>query len=420
MTSLRLLHCADLHLDSPLRGLEADRDAPAARIRDATREATRNLVDLALAEGVRLVLIAGDLYDGDWQDWRTGQFLLRQIERLTRAGVRVVAIRGNHDAQSAITRHLRWPDGARLLAAGHPETVEFADLAIAVHGQSFASRDVGENLAAHYPPPRPGRLNIGLLHTALSGRAGHDPYAPCSVEQLVSHGYEYWALGHVHAREEVARAPWIVFPGNPQGRHIRETGAKGASLVTIREGRVAEVEHRPLDVVRWAALEVDVSGAADEDGAMARVRQALDEVLRRADGRLLAARLALVGACPAHAALNLDPGATFEKCRREAQACGGEVWIERVAVATRPVPAAPAGAEHADSLGVLARAIERPDIAALLAPLQPWAAGLLERASFLRAELGETHPAVLLARGEISPELFDQARAMLLARLAGT
>ena len=100
MSSFRFLHLADLHLDSPLRGLEADPEAPAERIRTASRLALRNAVDFALAERLDLVVIAGDLFDGDWQDWRTGHFLVGQIGRLTRAGIRVVAIRGNHDAAS--------------------------------------------------------------------------------------------------------------------------------------------------------------------------------------------------------------------------------------------------------------------------------------------------------------------------------
>jgi DNA repair exonuclease SbcCD nuclease subunit len=419
MATLRILHCADLHLDSPLRGLESDPDAPAARIREATRDAVTNLVDLALNEQVRLVLIAGDLYDGDWQDWRTGQFLLRQIERLTRAGVRVVAVRGNHDAQSIITRHLRWPEGAVVLQADHAETKDFPDLGVAVHGRSYARRDVAENLARDYPPPSPGLLNIGLLHTSLTGRPGHDHYAPCAVEQLVAHGYDYWALGHIHEREEVSREPWIVFPGNTQGRHIRETGAKGATLLTVRDGAIATVEHRPLDVVRWAAVEVDLTGADDEDAALARVRRALDEALSAADGRLLAARVTLRGASSAHAALTRDLGDTREKCRNEAIACGGGgVWLEQVAVATVPPHDLAALSERSDSVGLLARAVAAAGAADVATDMRTWAVALLERAPFLRAALGEAHPAVQAASGAIPPAMLEQARALLLARLA--
>ena len=87
MPSFRFLHCADLHLDSPLQGLEADPDAPAARIRDAARHAFTAIVSFAIEQKIDFILAAGDLYDQDWQDWRTGQFLIRELGRLDRAGM---------------------------------------------------------------------------------------------------------------------------------------------------------------------------------------------------------------------------------------------------------------------------------------------------------------------------------------------
>jgi DNA repair exonuclease SbcCD nuclease subunit len=420
MAVLRILHCADIHLDSPLRGLEADPDAPVERIRLATRDALSNMVELALAESVRLVLIAGDLYDGEWPDWRTGQFLQRQIERLTRAGIRVVAIRGNHDAESIITRRLRWPEGAHLLRADMAETVVFDELGIAVHGRSFATRDVLENLAATYPAPRPGFINIGLLHTAAEGRAGHSRYAPCDVEQLRHHGYEYWALGHVHVREVVSQAPWIVFPGNIQGRDIGETGDKGVTLITVNNGAITAVEHRVLDVVRWAKINVDLTGAEDEEAALVRVRGAFGAALEAAAGRLLAARVVLHGDCAAHAALSRSLSDTREKLKGEALACGGaeSLWLEQVVLATRPALDFAALRGRTDQVGQLVGEIEGANAVELGDIMRDWAGGLLERAGLLRAALGPAHVAVQAAEGQISAELMERAKAMLLARLA--
>jgi DNA repair protein SbcD/Mre11 len=418
--AFRFLHCADLHLDSPLRGLEADSDAPAERIRSATRDALINLVDVALSEQVKLVLIAGDLYDGDWQDWRTGQFLLRQLERLTREGIRVVAIRGNHDAESIITRRLRWPEGASLLRADRPETITFADLRVAVHGRSFPTREVLDNFVPSYPAALPDYLSIGLLHTAATGRAGHASYAPCTIEQLVGHGYGYWALGHIHAREILCRDPWIIFPGNIQGRHIRETGNQGATLVIVRGGVIAGVEHRPLDVVRWIQIDVDLTGAEDEDAAFARVRPVVGEALQAADGRLLAARVVLRGACPAHAALARSLGDTREMLRSEVLAAGGAdaMWLEHVVLATRPALHITALRARTDMVGLLMREIEAASAADLVAPLQAWITGLLERAGVLRAALGETHAAVLTVDGALPADLVERAKSLLFARLA--
>ena len=431
MTSFRFLHAADLHLDSPLRGLGAD--APATRIRQATRDALDNLVDLAIRERVDFVVVAGDLYDGDWPDFRTGQTLVAAFARLTRAGIRVVAIRGNHDAESVLTRSLRLPDGATLLRADRPETVEWPELSVVLHGQSFGTRDVQQNLAQSYPVPAGNRFNIGLLHTAATGRPNHASYAPCTVEQLAAHGYDYWALGHIHAREELLRDPWIVFPGNLQGRHVNEGGAKGASLVTVAHGRVAGVEHRALDAVRWERVAVDCTGAADEDAVLERARRAIGGAVDGAEGRLLALRLHLEGPCPAHPALSRDPAAL----RQKLLAAGLEVaeadafWLEDVRIATRPMQDLGTLRARDDAVGRLVRAIdalaeapgeEGPADAppnAASAGAQAYAAFMLDRsAGGLRQALGPDHPAVQAAEGRLPPDLLRRARDLLLARLA--
>jgi len=413
----KILHCADLHLDSPLRGLEADPDAPADRIRGATRAAFTNLVDFALEQNVAVVLIAGDLYDGDWQDWRTGQFLIRELERLTRTGIQIVAISGNHDAESVITRKLRWPDGAKLLSTAQAETVRFPELALAVHGRGFPTKAVTESLLPSYPRPTPGMLNIGMLHTAATGRPGHERYAPCTIEQLAAHGYDYWALGHIHAREILCRDPWIVFPGNLQGRHVGEEGAKGATLIMVEDQKiVGEPTHHDLDVVRWRRLRIDLAGAADEDAALARIRHDLADALAGAEGRLLAVRLHLTGATGAHAALVGSAGATLERIRGEALAAGGggTMWLEQVEIETVP-PAAPSLRDPMQEL--LLQNVAAADATGLVVELQAYATQLLERSPGLRVALGEDHPAARVAAGEIAPSLMAQARALLLAKL---
>ncbi|MFC0407191.1 metallophosphoesterase family protein [Roseomonas elaeocarpi] len=424
MNSFRFLHAADLHLDSPLRGLGTD--APATRIRQATRDALANLVVLAIREEVAFVVIAGDLYDGDWPDFRTGQALVAALARLTRAGIRVVAIRGNHDAESVLTRSLRLPDGAVLMRADRPETIDWPELGVTLHGQSFITRDVQQNLARDYPAPAAHRFNLGLLHTAATGRPDHASYAPCTVEQLASHGYDYWALGHVHTREELLRDPWIVFPGNLQGRHVNEPGAKGASLVTVQHGRVTAVEHRALDAVRWARVTVDCTGAANEDAVLALCRRALGESADAAGGRLLAARLRLEGACPAHLALTHDPAALRQKLIAAALevAEADAIWIQELRVATRPTQDLGTLRAREDAVGRLARAIDAL-AEALDAPGGPAAAtrdyanALLNRgAGALLQALGPEHAAAQAAQGNLSLELLRRARDLLLARLA--
>lgn len=334
---MKLVHAADLHLDSPLSGLERYEGAPVERIRGATRRALSNLVQLCLEEDAKLLLLAGDLYDGSWKDYSTGLFFSQQMARLAREGCRVAWIRGNHDAASQITQHLVLPEGVTELPFKKPGTVRYEDLGIAVHGQGFKTREVTERLAESYPEPEPGALNIGLLHTSLSGRPGHAPYAPCTADMLSHRGYDYWALGHVHAREVVSERPFIVFPGNLQGRHARETGDKGATVVSVDGRRVAGIEHRALDVVRWGRLEVNAAECASLDDVLERVGEALAEARDDAEGRLLCVRLEITGASRAHAELERDPEALRANVLSIAGDVGArELWVEKVRVETRP------------------------------------------------------------------------------------
>lgn len=333
---MKFVHTADIHLDSPLRGLERYEGAPVEEIRGATRRAFENLVDLCVSEGADLLVIAGDLYDGEWKDYNTGLFFIRQVTRLTRAGVKVVWVRGNHDAASQITKKLSLPAGAFELKAHKAQTLPFEELGVAVHGQSYGKRDVTADLAAGYPDPRSDLFNLGVLHTALDGREGHNAYAPCSVDRLVERGYDYWALGHVHQREIVCQAPWIVFPGNLQGRHARETGAKGATLVTVEDGSVASLEERELDVVRWSDCAVDVSEATSALDVVDRVRAALEIAAESIGDRLLAVRVRLSGRSAADRQLRVDLERWREEIRAAAMDAGASIWVEKIVFETQP------------------------------------------------------------------------------------
>ncbi|MBP7866336.1 MAG: DNA repair exonuclease [Acidobacteria bacterium] len=339
MSRFKFLHGADIHLDSPLRGLERYEGAPADRIRGATRRALENLVDLALEEGVAFVLVAGDVFDGDWRDYNTGLFYAAQVGRLAARSIPVLQVKGNHDAESRVSHRLRTPS-VHTFPAGKPDTVRFEDLQAAVHGRSFAERVETANLAASYPPPVAGWFNIGVLHTSAEGVAGHDTAAPCSVRGLAGHGYDYWALGHIHQRTVLSRDPWIVFPGNLQGRHARETqdGGKGCTLVSVEDGRVTGVEHRALDTVRWARCTVDATAAASAteavDAALASLKALLRGMLPAAPGTeapLVAARVVLQGPTDAHRALLSDPARWAAELRSRVLSEGlEEIWVEKV------------------------------------------------------------------------------------------
>lgn len=410
------LHAADIHLDSPLRGLEGYADAPVEQLRAATRRAFDNLIELAIEEQAAFVLLAGDIYDGEWKDYNTGLFFIDRISRLRNKNIRVFMVSGNHDAASQISKGLRLPDNVHLFSVQQPETVIIEPLGVAVHGQGYHTRALTENLARNFPQALPHYLNIGLLHTSLTGRQGHEPYAPCSLDDLRARGYDYWALGHVHKREEVEQYPRIVFPGNIQGRHVHESGAKGATLVRVEEGRIASAEHRELDVLRWGVCRVDLSDSATVDLAIEAVRQGMEAQQAGAAGRPLALRLLLAGESPVHAELHRQSASLIEEFRGIAAGLG-EVWLEKVQLATqRPVALA-------ESLGPetpmteLVRSIDRLDFqpAALMEQIPE--IGMLR--SKLPPELFHETGVVAEDSPEWSDSLREEVKEMLIARLLG-
>lgn len=357
MTSFRFIHTADIHLDSPLRGLAGYEGPAVDRIRTATRQAFDNLIGEAIDQEVGFVVIAGDLYDGDWRDYQTGLFFSRQMGRLAKADIPAFVLHGNHDAESQITRRLTLPESVSVFSTRKPETFTIEKLGVALHGQSFRQRDITDNLVPAYPEPVDGAFNIGVLHTGMGGMGGHANYAPCTVDDLVAKGYDYWALGHVHHGAVLHQNPHVVFPGNLQGRHIRETGPKGAYLVSVEDREIVELNPLHTDVVRWAHLQVSVDGCDRNAEALERVREAVEQAIEAgADGRLLACRIELTGRTEIHDHLLISTEHLLAEARAAALGFGdASAWIERVVIATKPVldPAMLAGRE--DALGELHR-----------------------------------------------------------------
>ncbi len=351
---MRFIHTADLHLDSPMRGLERYEGAPVEALREATRRSFRNIVQLAGDARADLLLIAGDIYDGDWRDFQTGLFFAGQMARLQEMGVQVCLIHGNHDAAGKITKQLRLPGNVHTFPSAKASTLLLERLGVAVHGQTYPIAKVTDDLSRNYPAPVSSLLNLGLLHTSANGRPGHEPYAPCQVEQLVQMGYDYWALGHVHAREVVHQDPWIVFPGNIQGRHVRETGPKGCVLVSTDNGRISDVEFHATDVARWSSVEVSAEDCEDLDAVSAQVEHRIADEVNAADGRVLAVRVRITGPSPAHSALHAERDSWVANLRNDARlAWADSVWMEKVLLDTRP-PASPSHSEIAqDAMGAL-------------------------------------------------------------------
>ena len=299
MPNLRLVHAADLHLDSPFKGLRSQAPENVTRaLRQATFDAYENIINLCLAERVDALLIAGDVYDGADRSLRAQLRFVDGLRRLDDAGIRSFVCHGNHDPLNGWEARLDLPDGCVRFGAdvsGSPVFPDQPDRAM-VYGISYPRREVYENLSPRFRDlPRSG-FNIGLLHANVGGNPDHDSYAPCSVSDLEDTDIDYWALGHVHTRAVLRESgPAIVYPGNPQGRHPNELGSRGVYLVEVDDVGRVRLEFRQTDVIRWVRKELDIGGLENEQRLLDAIYGIADSALEDADGRHVVLRAAIVG-----------------------------------------------------------------------------------------------------------------------------
>lgn len=329
----KFLHTADIHLDSPLRGLEAYEGAPVDKIRGATRKAFENLVEIAIEEKVQFIIIAGDVYDGDWKDFNTGLFFVHQMTKLKEKNIKVYIIKGNHDAANKMTKEIKFPNNVYEFSYKNPETIYDEYLKVALHGQSFKTRDVKENLSNNYQNRIKDYFNIGILHTGLTGREGHENYSPCKTEDLISKNYDYWALGHIHKREIICEDPYIIFPGNIQGRHIRETGEKSCTIIEVNNNEIIEIYELGTDVLRWFILDIKLDDLETYEELLNKIKIDMNDLLDRNNEKFLAIRVNLEGSCQFNSFLKNN----LEKIETDIRALSIEVgidvvWIEKIKI----------------------------------------------------------------------------------------
>jgi DNA repair exonuclease SbcCD nuclease subunit len=402
-------------LDTPLQGLAQYPGAPVSEIRNATRRAFEKIIDAAISERVDFLIIAGDLYDTGLKSFESALFFNKEMARLKDAGIVVYLIYGNHDAASKLIKQIRPPANVKVFRSSEPQTLLNDELRVAIHGQSFATPEVTEDLASRYPQPVPSFFNIGVLHTNLSGISEHANYAPCSLQTLQNKGYQYWALGHVHNGQVLCRDPYIVYPGNSQGRHGKEQGEKSCELVTVSENGTVSMEKIFTSVVPWVEVEIDVSGCEIGDDVYERVRVRLGEVLSEAKDRVTAVRLRILGATDAHAELNRDPEQVRNEVISLANECGnGLLWVERVQLATLPLLDRESLVKRDDPIGEIVRIVAslRQDPAII----GNWDA-ILELQNKLPSELGDGAESIRLDPVTLSAAI-EEAEALLLARLS--
>jgi DNA repair protein SbcD/Mre11 len=354
LLAFRFVHSADIHLDSPLRSLALLNPELGGLIGGATRQAFQNIVDLCVEERVDALILAGDLYDGDQTSMKTARFFAGQLDRLDKAGIKAFVVRGNHDAESKISAELTYPESAKLFS-GRADYVELPDVCggtnVAIHGISFGKPHAPESLLPKFKPPVSGAINIGIMHTSLTGSDGHNVYAPCKLTELQEFGYRYWALGHIHKRSIFQGDCTIVMPGNPQGRDINEAGSKSATLVTVRDDGSLTIEERTTSVAEFVRIPVSVAGCEDWRSVVHTVRRGLEAARSEAASGHLVGRIFLSGVTPT--AYELFAKADLLKAEIDHQAeLLGKTWVEKVEIACT-AQAAPAAQDSASTIAEL-------------------------------------------------------------------
>jgi len=359
------VHCADLHLDSPFVGLHALAPEISGVLREATFKAFNNVVDLAIRQEAKILIVAGDVYDGTDRSLRAQLHFRDALRRAVDAGIQCCVAHGNHDPLSGWEAGLKMPAAVHRFSGEEVERVSVragGETVAHVYGLSFPVREVRENLAGRFRRDADGPFAIGVLHCNVGGNPQHDNYAPCTIEDLVACGMDYWALGHVHTRQVLRESlPCIVYPGNTQGRSLREEGARGCYLVRVDTAGGVRQEFVPTDVVRWYVDEVDISGLNTMDDLLQALAATVDQARARADGRGAIMRVRVTGRGDLHGTLKrVEPDRDLARPLREGE--GGRedfVWVESVEVATRPALDLDQRRQVEDFTGDFLRAAER-------------------------------------------------------------
>ncbi|EDL63482.1 metallophosphoesterase family protein [Bacillus sp. SG-1] len=264
MSEVRFIHTADLHLDSPFKGLKHLPEELFQRVKNSTFQSLERIVDKAIALKVDFVLMAGDLYDEEDRSIRAQARLKKQFERLDHTGIDVYVIHGNHDYLGNYWSHLQMPDNVKVFGSDVEAVIHQTDDGKQVHlyGFSYGTRHVHERKIAEYPvAAKDGGIHIGLLHgSEAGGTSAHEPYAPFTLNELKEKNYHYWALGHIHVRRELSSLPPVVYPGNIQGRHRKETGPKGCYAVTI-SNEETKMQFIETQEILWEKTSISLKGA---------------------------------------------------------------------------------------------------------------------------------------------------------------
>lgn len=255
---VKFLHCADLHLDSPFASKQYLSPNILKDVENSAYESFKKIVDLALREEVDFMIIIGDLFDSENRTLKSEVFLKQQFERLNKEQIFVYIVHGNHDplSDSLVSE---WPQNVTVFSnqVETYQTITKNGENVHLHGFSYQHNESYENKIDEYPTSESHSIvNIGLLHGTYSKSGVSERYTEFRLEDLNAKLYHYWALGHIHKRQQLNDLPQIHYAGNIQGRHFNEQGEKGC---LIAEGDHVELHTRfvPTQFIRFESANIE-------------------------------------------------------------------------------------------------------------------------------------------------------------------
>ncbi|WP_212950891.1 metallophosphoesterase family protein [Siminovitchia terrae] len=261
LEQIRFIHTADLHLDSPFLGLNKLPDKLFSRLQESTFSALERIVDTAIEKSVDFVLFVGDLFDGEDRSIKAQARLRKQLKRLEEEDIFAFITYGNHDHLAGDWVKLDMPDNVYVFNES-PEAFLFTaknGVTVHVYGFSYPERHVLTRKIDEYEKVPGADLHIAMLHGSEDGHSGsHQPYAPFTIRELKEKAMDYWALGHIHKSRVLHSDPYIVYPGNTQGRHRKEEGEKGCYFVTMTKEGQTELEFIETADIRWESVRIDL------------------------------------------------------------------------------------------------------------------------------------------------------------------
>lgn len=340
MKPVSFIHCADLHIETPFKGIVEIQPELQELLYRSTYQSFNNIVDLAIEKQVDCVVIAGDIYDSEDKSLRAQLRFRDGVVKLAESGIQTFAVNGNHDPLRGWAAKIEWPAGMHRFSSESVECVPLlrsGEVVANIYGISFAKRDVKENLALRFPKADQNVPAIGLLHANVGGNTEHDPYSPCTVEDLSLAGMDYWALGHVHSYSILSRSnPSIVYPGCPQGKNQREIGPKGCCFVTLEHKHAPTIEFIPTDMIRYKSEPLDVSSCSSIDDVLSLITERCKEISSELDKRVSIIRLMLTGVTDLHKELQRGDSITgiLEEIRRQFMGSDPLIWLDKLLLGT--------------------------------------------------------------------------------------